>query len=151
MKNKGFTLVELIAVLVVLGIVATIVTTKVLNSLNSSKSNLCHNVMSDIKDSTKSWAGDNIYILPVTNKEKNEVSENIDTVLSDDYNENYNTLILTLGYLQKNGYISNDIKNPNENNDDQETKITSDLKIKIVYKDNNYEYIIDDEDYLCAR
>lgn len=151
MKNKGFTLVELMAVLIVLGIIATIATTRVLNSLNSSKSNLCHKVMSDIKDSAKSWAGDNIYILPITNKEDDEVSENIDTVLSSEYNENYNTLIVNLGYLQKNGYISNNIKNPNEKDDDQGTKITSDLEIKIIYKDNNYEYIIDDEDYLCVR
>lgn len=151
MEKKGFTLVELMAVLIILGIVAAITTSRVFNSVKSSKVSLCLNVMSDIKDAARSWAGDNITILPISNLVNDEViSETPNSLFSGEYNENYNTLILNLGYLQKNGYIDSNIKNPLEDENSDDKKITSDLEIKIIYKDNNYEYVISEEDNLCG-
>ena len=40
MNKKGFTLVELLAVLIVLGVIATITTTVTLNQVNESKNKL---------------------------------------------------------------------------------------------------------------
>lgn len=40
MNKKGFTLVELLAVLIVLGVIATITTTVILNQVNESKNKL---------------------------------------------------------------------------------------------------------------
>ena len=97
MEKKGFTLVELMAVLIILGIVAAITTSRVFNSVKSSKVSLCLNVMSDIKDAARSWAGDNITILPISNLVNDEViSETPNSLFSGEYNENYNTLILNL-------------------------------------------------------
>lgn len=149
MEKKGFTLVELMAVLIILGIVTAITAPKVFNSLKTTKSKLCHNVMLDIKDAARSWAGDNIAILPTTNIEgENVIGENLDTIESGNYDESYNTLHLNLEYLQKNGYIDSNIKNPFDDNEEQ--IISPSLEINIVYKDNNYVYEIPEEEVICS-
>lgn len=150
MKKNGFTLTELLAVLIVLAIIGTIATAKVVSSINVSKVKLCKNVMMDIKDAAKTWAGDNIYILPTYPFIDEEIAENLETINNGDYNEEYNTLILSLKVLQDNGYIDKDIKNPLDNGEDEEKIITPDLQVYIIYKNNNYEYKILGEDLLCS-
>lgn len=152
MKKNGFTLIELLAVLIVLAIIGTITTTKVFNTLNTTKVKLCKNIMSDIKEATKAWAGDNIYMLPTNLFVDEEIVETSDTINSGDYNEEYNTLVINLKMLQDNGYIDSDIKNPLVNDDDEVDSriIKPNLEIQIVYKNNNYDYIIPDENLLCS-
>ena len=49
MNKKGFSLVELLAVLIVLGIIMTIVTTTILKEVNSSKEKLNQSQIEIIK------------------------------------------------------------------------------------------------------
>lgn len=60
MKNKGFTLVELIATLVILSVVALIVTPNILVSIRDYKNQVYDNNILAIKEATISWAADNI-------------------------------------------------------------------------------------------
>jgi len=60
MKNKGFTLVELIATLIILSIVALIVTPNILVSISDYKKQVYDNNIESIKGAAISWAADNV-------------------------------------------------------------------------------------------
>lgn len=60
MKNKGFTLIELIATLIILSIVALIVTPNILVSLSDYKKQVYDNNIASIKGAAISWAADNV-------------------------------------------------------------------------------------------
>lgn len=60
MKNKGFTLIELIATLIILSIVALIVTPNILVSISDYKKQVYDNNISAIKSAAISWAADNV-------------------------------------------------------------------------------------------
>ncbi len=62
MKNKGFTLVEMIAVIVVLSIIITITIPIVVNRIESSKQKLYDVQIKEIERAAESWAGDLKYL-----------------------------------------------------------------------------------------
>lgn len=64
MKNKGFTLVELLAVIIIMGLLATIIFPMVNTSLSNSKDTALDVVKSNIIDATKDWSLDNLSFLP---------------------------------------------------------------------------------------
>lgn len=167
MQKKGFTLVELLAVLIVLAIIGAIATSQVFSSLKSTKIKLCENMINDIEEEAKAWAGENIYLLPTLSLKDQEITANL--IKKDEnvsWNENnlyidyqnkkfnledidsdtYNTLVIKLGLLQDNGYIDKEIDNPAPNS----LEITPDLEIKIIYKNNNYEYLVINKEEICS-
>ena len=65
MKNKnGFTLVELLAVIVILSLLALLTSTAVTKLVKDSKEDLYQNQIELIKASAEAWGADNIYKLP---------------------------------------------------------------------------------------
>ena len=78
MKKSGFTLVELLAVIIVISIITLITTINVFKYINSSKNEISKADSSSIISAAKNWSADNYnllpmkdsdeqYILPVTN------------------------------------------------------------------------------------
>lgn len=88
MKNKGFTLVELIATLIVISVVALIAIPNISNSLKQIIFGITLTQAEGIVDSAKSWAADNLDKVP---------------------NENGVSVIVTLSELKENGYIDKNV------------------------------------------
>lgn len=65
MKNKGFTLVELIATLIVLSIVALIVVPNIYENIKEAKKGIKITQLESIVDSAKEWAADHITELSI--------------------------------------------------------------------------------------
>ena len=120
MKNKGFTLAELLGVIVILSLISVITIPAVTSSLNTYKGKLCNSQLDQIISASKAWATDNIVLLPTENGKKYQV---------------------TLKTLAQYGYIDDDIKNP-------VTKVNFDLDstiITITRVNKTYKYEIDEE------
>lgn len=121
MKKNGFTLIELITVIVVIGIIAMISFQAVTSKINKSKERAYNVQVSNIKDAAKK------YML------ENEVD--------DPYH--LNTMCISLSTLQKKGYLENgEIKNPktNENFDVDKNYV----EVKYNLEKNQYEYSFTD-------
>ncbi|MDD3341656.1 MAG: prepilin-type N-terminal cleavage/methylation domain-containing protein [Bacilli bacterium] len=91
MTKKGFTMIELLGVIVVLGLLATIIYPVVNNSINRSKEDLYNVQISSIKSGARSWGADHMADLP---------------------KEEGTTIKVMLTELQENGYVDEDLQNP---------------------------------------
>lgn len=109
MKKKGFTLVELLAVVVLLGMIALIITPTVRNMIKDSKQKLYDEQINLIEAGLKNWANANVFILP----------------------EEGETIKLSLGQLKQAGFIEMKINNPKNN------KCFSNDSILSIKKHNN--------------
>lgn len=89
--KKGFTLAELLGVLVVLALIAMITFPVVTNSLSSSKIKLCDAQLKQIENAARAYGADHLEILPANS--------------GDTYN-------VTLATLSSEGYIDSKIENP---------------------------------------
>ena len=113
MKNKGFTLVELIAVLVVLSLISLIAIPTVNNSLKEYKQKLYDDAIRNLEQSAKNWGADNIGKLP------NSVSSNNTMAYPDiDTESEFSTLQIRIKDLQAEGYIGSELKNPKSSKND---------------------------------
>ena len=90
MNKKGFTLIEILAVIIFLGIISLIVVATVKRMFQSSKQKLYDEQIILIEDGLKNWASANIFLLP---------------------NEN-ETIYISLGQLKQSGHAEQIIKNP---------------------------------------
>ena len=117
MKKNGFTLIEILAVIIILGVVGLIVMPVVTSSLKESKDELYNVQISNIKEAAKTWAADNIYTLPT------EINKSV---------------IVTLGTLQTEGYIDAGIKNPKTN----EEFNVEETCVKVLYNGKKYTYSV---------
>ena len=119
MKNKGFTLAELLGVMVILSLISIITVPAVTESLNAYKTKLCNSQIDEILSAAKTWGTENVLSLPDADGE----SKSID-----------------LKTLVEYGYIDAKINNPvtNENFDLENTIIT------ITKKGKRYTYAMDD-------
>ena len=114
-KHKGFTLIEIIAVITLLGIIAAIVTPVIYNSIEENKQELYDIQLNNIIAGAKNWAADNVFLMP----------------------EEGESIVLTLGMLKQGGYVDEDITNPLT-----DQLFSDQLQVKITKVDNNYNYEI---------
>ena len=124
MNKKGFTLAELLAVLVVLGIIAAITIPIVTDQVDEHRKKLCITQYESILTAARAYGADNVMTL-----------KDSDTV--------------TLATLQQKGYIDENIKNPMTKDE-----ISGDLTITInvVGTTNNvkFKYSLEHEpSYYC--
>lgn len=111
MKNKGFTLVELLGVIVLLGLLGVVIIPKVGDSITNSKNQAYSVQVENIKKGVKDFLIDNTYVM--TDNE---------------------TITLKLGVLKQGGYLPINIKNPiTKKNFSNESLIT------IKNNNNNYD------------
>lgn len=114
MHKKGFTLVELITVIILMGLTITIVFLNIKNIINSSKNKLYEEQINRIITLSKTWAIEN--------------TDKIPSAVNEMYHLNIQTLV-------KEGYLkSNDIKDTRDNSQIEGC-------VEIIYNDlNNYDY-----------
>lgn len=89
MKKNGFTLMELLGVIVILSILAALVTPIIQGQLNKANDDLYQAQIENIKNAAKNWTADHPSMIPVSGSYK-----------------------LTLNELQTGGYIAEEVKNP---------------------------------------
>ena len=89
--KKGFTLAELIGVIVVLALISLITIPAISKILRQNKGSLCETQMNNILEAARSYGADNVFSLP---------------------SEDGNRLTITLGDLITGGYIEANIENP---------------------------------------
>ena len=63
-KKNAFTLVELLAVIVILGLLAAVAVPSIIGPLKNSKQDLYEFQIKNIKEAAKSWAAENVFSLP---------------------------------------------------------------------------------------
>lgn len=121
MKKSGFTLVELLGVIVVLGIVGMITVPIISSVINSSKDKALAAQQDSIKLAAKHYVDANIYGMPTCTAASGQ------TCLAKQ---------ITLGELKKTGFLeSSDIDNPKSG-----TKYSDTDKVNINMKNGNYTY-----------
>ncbi len=93
MKTRGFTLVELLAVIVILGLIALVSVPAITGLLKSGKEDLANSQKETIELAAKNWASDiaNVGKLPSTDG---------------------SSICVNLSTLQQQGYVDLDLKNP---------------------------------------
>ena len=109
----GFTLVELLGVLIVLAVIALITFPIVNNTIKENKEKLYSAQLEEIKSSAEKWAYANLSLLPTNENE---------------------SITVTLLELKKAGYVSIDSRNPKTGE-----LLPNDMIITIIFKNNNYE------------
>ena len=110
--KKGFTLVELLAVITLLGLLSLIVVPVVDKLIKDSKEDLYNTQVNNIEAAAKNWASDNIFALPE--------SGYIDKTICD---------------LENTGFLEIDVKNPKT-----DKLFYKDSYVRITKTDYGYEY-----------
>lgn len=122
MNKKGFTLAELIGVIVVLSLICLITVPAIASVLKANKKSLCETQLNNILTAAKSYASENILSMPINEGE---------------------TKTITIQELVDYGFIEGDIQNPVTKEDfDLETEIT----IKKVGKKLDFMFGTDEEE-----
>ena len=114
--KNGFTLVETLGVLILLGIIALITIPIMKNVLTESKQELYDEQIKQIENGLKNWAHANVFLLP----------------------EAGDTIKLSLGQLSQTGYIDYAIQNPKTND-----CFANESILAISKKNNTYIYKVE--------
>lgn len=128
MNNKGFTLVELLATIVLLAVITTIAVPSIMGISNNVKKNMLDTKKNLMKENAKLYGEDNLTDLASSSK---NLKRNGDYTTP-----RYSCQVLTIGSLVSDGYITLDeddeeagkVINPVDNSD------MSNIKIIIYYK-----------------
>ncbi len=128
-KKDGFTLAELLGVIVVIGIIAVVVTTTVDRSIKNSRYETCLAQEKNIIEGAKAWSIDNASSLPSAGGSKE----------------------VTFSELQNGGtaYVEDGLKSPMTNEE-----YSSDTKVIITSttgSDYNYEVVYGSEEEICTK
>lgn len=110
MKSKGFTLVELMGVIVLLGILGVVIIPKIGNSLTNSKEVSYKAQVEQIKKATRDFFAENTELL-----------------------EEDSTVTIKLGVLKQKGYLPVEMKDPRN-----KKSISNESTIAVTEKDGNY-------------
>lgn len=141
MNKKGFTLVELMAVLVIIGVVAVLSVVSVTTVLKSYKNTLYQKQKKSIESAARLWASDNLLILPKGNSGSCTYSGTTCNENGVELNGEYKTLVIDLQTLQTGGYISADLKSV------RTKEPFNNVKISITKDGNKLTYEIEDSLY----
>lgn len=114
MKNKAFTLIELMTTLVILGLLALIIVPNVEKTIRNAKDTFYDKQVKMIELSAQNWGSDNLLLLP--QKDGDFIS-------------------LTLDLLKMEGYVDLDIKNPKDGK-----CLPNDMVVVITRVKSNYTY-----------
>lgn len=120
-NNRGLTLVELLAVLVILSLLVMIVVPSVTKNLKSSSVQLCEHQLQSLVSASKNWLTD-------------QINDNYDTIYLDGV---FQEQIVTGETLLNQGYVST-----------LESEYKS-VQIEISKSGDNYNYIILNESKYC--
>ena len=124
-RIKGFTLVELLAVIVILSLLLLLAVTTVSSQFKNSKDELYDTQLNNIKLAAEMWGSDNKVKL-------NSISD---------------CVTLTLGYLKDEGYVDANIKNTYTG----ELFKDDEVFVNITKETNRYKYeVFDDSSKLCS-
>lgn len=118
--NKGFTLAELLGVIVVLALISLVSVPAVSDVLKKNKVRLCETQLENIKIAAKNYGADHFYDLPV---------------------DDGDSLVISLKDLTSNGYIDGNIKNPVT----KEIFVEEDVLITIMKDTKKFNYTLDME------
>ena len=121
-NNKGLTLVELLAVLVILGLLVMIVVPTVTKNLKSSSVQLCEHQLDSLVSASKNWLTD-------------QINDSYDTLY---LNGEFQTQIVTGKILLDQGYVGT-----------LDSKYES-VQIEISKSGDNYNYIIFNKSDYCS-
>ena len=138
--NKGFTLVELLATLIIIGLISALVIPSVSKLIKNNKVDMCNSQLENIESATRLWTSDNLIYMPTVQSEL-EVSINDLLESNVSVNDEYGVLVLTVGYLQEEGYIEDVYDATKKEN------IDKNVAIKISKINKTFEYKID---YICG-
>ena len=116
MDKKGFTLIEVIGVVIILASIVLIITPNINNSLKNSKNKAFDVQIEEIKSATKSWVALNSENTPEEDNEE---------------------VIINLLQLKLSGLIAYDFKNPKTGE-----LFPDDMMIKIIKKGLAYTYVV---------
>lgn len=117
--KKGFTLVELIAVIFILGVIMTIAVVAVDKTIKDNKEQLYEIQISNIEDAARTWGNAHITLLP---------------------DENGGAISIPLLLLKQDGLLDNDFKNPKT-----EELFPNNMYIDISYENGVYNYNVAEE------
>lgn len=117
MKKNGFTLMEVLAVLIILSIIVVIAIPMVNTAMKNSKNKSYLRQMEGIVESAKVWASEHMFELP---EEENA------------------TRTLTLAELIQGGYVDQNIKDPKTG------EPLTGVRVVITYSNNSFVYTIYD-------
>ena len=115
MNKKGFTLIEMIGVVIILSLIILIITPNISESLKSSRNRAYQVQIDEIESASRSWSIYNSDNLPEKDEE----------------------IIITLLQLKLGGFLSLDLKNPKNGE-----LFPDDMQIKITKKGLNYVYTV---------
>lgn len=87
MSNKGFTLIEILAVVTIIGVVSLITMPVVQKNITKSRQQAYNNQIDNIVKAAKDWSSENLTNLPENNNEKLNISLE---------------MLMSLGYLEDN-------------------------------------------------
>lgn len=124
MKSRGFTLVEVLGIIVVLGIIAVIATPVVQGTIEKNREKMFSVIMEQLTDSAKDWAAKNASQLP---------------------NDNNEYLDVSLGDLKTNGVLKINVQNPKSNN-----VFSDESFVRITRNNNNFTYEVYTYDLVTA-
>src|SRR5574344_606148 len=114
MNKKAFTIVELLAIIIILGLLTTITFPVIGNIISNSKKNLYNEQVNKIIEASKRYSAENVFSLPQDNQK----------------------LYITILQLQLNGYLKKDsIINPINGE-----KINGCVEISYLAEGNQYNY-----------
>ena len=112
--KRGFTLVELMAVVIVIAVIGLIAIPTVDKTIKDNKNKLYQIQISNIYDAAKTWSDNHVNLLPETRGE---------------------AISIPLLLLKQEGLLSIDFKNPKTNE-----KFYDNMYIDIIYEKDSYTY-----------
>ena len=118
-NRKGFTLIEILAVIAILAVLSAIIYPSVVGVLNKSKEDTYQIQIKEIEDAASKWLYKNASLIPTKDGD---------------------TLTIYLGDLKRAGLLDKDLTNPKTS-----TKFPNDMEILVTRKGKKYTYVVNEK------